>query len=140
MREAFRNLIKWEEACGHEPSHGPPTIPDVKTQNLRMLLIDEEHEELIRAILRDDLAGVADACADLCYVVIGTALAYGIDLPAVWDEVHASNLRKFSLGHRRDPVSGKTVKPPDWVPPDVEGILDSQRPLAETYGKLTEAV
>ena len=39
-----------------------------------------------------DLIGIADALADIVYVVYGTALTYGIDLDSVLREVHRSNM------------------------------------------------
>ncbi len=89
-----------------------------------MALIEEEVDEL-RAGARDgDLVEVADALADIVYVAYGTAHVYGIDLDAVLDEVHASNMTKLGPGGRpvRRP-DGKVLKGPDYRPPDVNGVL-----------------
>lgn len=134
MRGAFEDLIEFERACGHEPSESGPAVPEGRVQELRMRLHSEEFNELQRAMSDGDLVGIADGLADLIYVCQGTAVRYGIDLPAAWREVHESNMRKFGPGSWRD-ETGKIRKPPGWQPPDVAGILASQRPLAETYGK-----
>lgn len=56
-------------------------IPDADVVMLRVRLIVEEHAELCIGLHKNDLIGIMDACADLRYVVVGTAIAYG--LPAL---------------------------------------------------------
>ena len=73
-----------------------------------------------------DLAQLADAWADLKYVVVGSEVTFGVDGNAVFRVVHAANMAKFGPGARRD-ANGKTMKPPGWTPPDIEAELDRQR-------------
>ncbi|MCY4158902.1 MAG: hypothetical protein OXE92_04165 [Bacteroidetes bacterium] len=121
-------------------------IPDATTRLLRARLILEEALETVQALgvsvrLADqevtmescnflpdrsvDLEGVADGCADISVVTIGTLVAFGIDDEKLLREVDEANLRKFGPGSfvRED---GKWMKPPDWVPPDIAGVLNSQ--------------
>jgi len=63
---------------------------------LRARLMLEELSEVLAGMINGDAVAVADGLADLCYVTIGTAIAYGIDLPAVWAAVQAANLAKAS--------------------------------------------
>jgi predicted HAD superfamily Cof-like phosphohydrolase len=96
---------------------------------LRTRLLDEEAAEFAAAAAQRDLVGMADALADVVYVAYGTALTVGIDLDAVLDEVHRSNMSKLDAGGR--PVlryDGKVLKSPGY-PPDVTGVLASQPPL-----------
>lgn len=58
-------------------------------------LMLEELGETVQAAISGDLAEFADGLADLVYVATWTAIAHGIDLPAVWVEVQRSNLSKF---------------------------------------------
>ncbi|MET0863772.1 MAG: nucleotide pyrophosphohydrolase [Nakamurella sp.] len=91
---------------------------------LRLALIEEEVGELAAAARADDLVGVADALADIIYVAYGTAHVYGIDLDAVLDEVHASNMTKLGADGR--PIrraDGKVLKGPSYVPPDIAAVL-----------------
>jgi predicted HAD superfamily Cof-like phosphohydrolase len=94
---------------------------------LRQALIEEEVAELRQAGEDGDLVGVADALADIVYVAYGTACVYGIELDAVLDEVHASNMTKLGADgrpmHRAD---GKVLKGPGYRPPDVAGVLSAQ--------------
>lgn len=95
--------------------------------NYREAFINEELKELKEAQLARDISGVADALADLLYVIYGTAHYYGIPMDDVFSEVHASNMRKTlgrgSLRGDIDPV----IKPPGWTPPDVAGVLLADR-------------
>lgn len=100
-----------------------PVEPDVETQILRLKLIKEELIETCEAIAEGDIVKVADGIVDSIYVLIGTALVYGIDLLPIWDEIHKSNMNKLGGPVRED---GKILKPPGWQPPDVEGILTAQ--------------
>lgn len=94
---------------------------------LRQDLIDEEVSELRAAAAAGDIVGVADALADIVYVAYGTAWVYGIDLDAVLDEVHRSNMTKLGADGR--PVrraDGKVLKGPDYRAPDVAAVLRRQ--------------
>ena len=58
-------------------------------------LIDEERDELKLALDAGDVVKVADALADILYVVYGTADTYGIPIDACFREVHRSNMAKL---------------------------------------------
>lgn len=91
---------------------------------LRQALIDEEVAELRQAAVERDLVGIADALADIVYVAYGTAHVYGIDLDAVLDEVHASNMTKLDrTGNPVRRADGKVLKGPEYRRPDVAAIL-----------------
>ena len=78
------------------PISSEPTVEVGSGQvTLRQALIEEEVAELAAAAAVGDLTGIADALADIVYVAYGTAHVYGIDLDAVLDEVHASNMTKL---------------------------------------------
>lgn len=104
-----------------------------RTALLRTRLIMEETRETLEALYEGNVVGFADGIADLIYVVIGTAVAYGIPLPEVWKIVQASNMAKFVPCPSEDHSScecggkelvvlkdagGKVIKPKSWSPPD----------------------
>ncbi len=91
---------------------------------LRLALIEEELRELRHAVATGDKPEIADALADLLYVVLGAAVVWGYDLGLVMAEVHASNLAKEGGPRRAD---GKALKPEGWKPPDVAFMLELQR-------------
>ena len=95
---------------------------------LRHKLIQEEVNELLDASMSSQgtLVDVADAITDCFYILIGTALEYGIadKLPALFDEVHASNMSK--LGEDGKPIyreDGKVMKGPNYKKPKLKSIL-----------------
>lgn len=104
-------------------SEATPRLPDAATRALRLSLIREEADELAAALAKDDLVETADALADLLYVVYGTALACGIDMTPVFDEVHRSNMTKVG-GHKR--ADGKWVKPAHYSPARIAPLLRVQ--------------
>jgi Phosphoribosyl-ATP pyrophosphohydrolase len=93
------------------------------TSAIQRALLAEEYEEYQAAEDARDLAGIADALADLVYVAYGTARCYGFDLDAVLAEVHASNMTK------QPPAApgGKAVKGPGYRPPDISAVLGRPR-------------
>jgi len=93
-------------------------------RRLRMDLLDEEILEYWHAEMNDDIVGIADALADIVYIAVGTAVAYGIPFNEVFEEVHASNMSK--LGDTGEPIyrdDGKVLKGPDYFEPNVRKIL-----------------
>lgn len=101
-----------------------PSIPQQKILAIRRTLIREEYEEVMAAFdqLEDEkgLVGLAHELADLLYVVYGTYAAMGIDADLVYAAVHEANMRKLGGPRRAD---GKLLKPADWQPADVAGII-----------------
>ncbi|MDQ6743565.1 MAG: nucleoside triphosphate pyrophosphohydrolase family protein, partial [Candidatus Dormibacteraeota bacterium] len=91
------------------PSSDRPTWPGETVHRLRVLLIEEELAELRNAGEARNLVAVADALADLLYVVYGAAETYGIDLQAVFREIHRSNMSKGDPEIVRRP-DGKILK------------------------------
>lgn len=101
-----------------------PSVPSQGTPALRETLIKEEYKELLSALTEGDLKEIADGIADCLYVLIGTAVSYGIDLPAVWDAVHTHNMQKTG-GKRGD---GKVLKTQEDGKPKIQ----IKQPTCET--------
>ncbi len=107
----------------------PGTGIDHDLARLRVALLEEEVSEFVAASEKGDLVGIADALADIVYVVYGTALTYGIDLNLVLREVHRSNMSK--LGRDGKPIlrsDGKVIKSVQYFRPDIAAVLDRQSP------------
>jgi len=128
-----------------------PTVPSQEVIYLRARLVTEEFGEFIAALagvddeekfrlvrfvqgfvrayfhgrgpVRPNLVDLADAIADLKYVLEGTNLSFGIDGEPIWDAVHKANMTK-KLGGVDE--HGKQKKPPGWKPPDIAGLLREQ--------------
>lgn len=73
-----------------------PTIPDEATTNLRVELIREELKELEEGIKNNNIIEVADALADLQYVLTGAIHAFGLGeiFTDIFNNVHDSNMSK----------------------------------------------
>ncbi|WP_337044154.1 nucleoside triphosphate pyrophosphohydrolase family protein [Emticicia sp. 17c] len=73
-----------------------PQIPSEQRCNLRVALIAEELKELEEAIENKDIVAVADALADIQYVLSGAVLEFGLGekFRALFDEVQRSNMSK----------------------------------------------
>lgn len=102
----------------------PTTVLSPGESELRMNLLDEEVVEYFDAVYDDDIVEIADGLADIVYIAFGTALVYGINLNAVLEEVHRSNMLKIwddgKVHYRED---GKVLKPPYWEPPNIAEVL-----------------
>jgi predicted HAD superfamily Cof-like phosphohydrolase len=118
-----KDVLDFHNKFGCYSNAEPQGIPH-EVEELRWRLITEELNELAGGMFdTSDLSEIADAITDLIYVLIGTAIAYGIDLRPVWDAVQAANMAKTGGGTRGD---GKILKPPGWTAPDIDKILDEQ--------------
>ena len=92
---------------------------------LYMKLIVEEYKELMHAWNETDIIEIADACADLKWVIEGLEHSLGIPQQAVWDEVARSNMSKMVDGKLIKREDGKVLKPDTFVPPNIKQILES---------------
>lgn len=124
-------MLKAEQHCPLNP-----VIPGTDVLRLRVNLIREETDELLTQGFGDpdgelgrpsfpDIVEVADALADILVVTLGCAVACGIDIAPVFDEVMRSNMTKFIDGHKRE--DGKWIKGPSYSPANIKPILDAQQ-------------
>lgn len=85
-------------------------------------------ENIEMQIVKDcDIIGVADGCADVSVVTIGTLSAFGIHDKSLLEAVDKNNLEKFGPGGYKD-THGKWIKPPNHKPPSIRAILEAQDP------------
>lgn len=122
MKNAMDKVREFHETFGVPVSDSPRH--DLKLQSLRIKLLTEEFREYLEAEECRSLTEIADALADMCVIICGTALTYGIPLDKVFDEVHRSNMSK--LGEDGKPIyrgDGKVLKGPGYFKPDIAPIL-----------------
>lgn len=113
---------------------GDPRKPDISIeQDFRLALITEEFRELQVALAgfkkdaegslipfvcsEDQIAAVADGLGDLCYVIAGSAVAWGLDMGPVLDAIHESNMSKTPN------PNGKAIKGPDFKPVNLQAVI-----------------
>ncbi len=121
------------------PQRDIPTIIPPEEFKLRHKILMEEVGELSDAYFVGDIIEVADAIMDCLYILIGTALQFGIadKLESCFDEVHRSNMSK--LGNDGYPImreDGKVMKSENYTQPDLKRVLNEptaaqQQPTAE---------
>lgn len=127
-------IAEFMAACEQEVKKYPE-LPSEQIRDLRIALMREELEgenELIDSMLKGDLVGIADGLADVLYVVIGTAVAYGIDVQEVFDEVQRSNMTKATWNEEEKRYVtirnelGKVLKPDTFSPANLAPIVERQ--------------
>ena len=119
-----QRMVKEFHNAFNLPVADSPTTLSQKDVFKRTVLIKEELDELKDALYEYDLLKIADAIADLLYVVYGTAVECGLDIEPIFKEVHRSNMTKKG-GYLND--IGKWVKPPTYEEPVLLPIIDSQK-------------
>lgn len=101
----------------------PTTVPE-ETTELRFKLHNEELQELHTAMEEDNIVEIADAIADMMYVLLGTAATYGIPTGLIFDTVHMSNMSKVALdGKIHKNADGKVLKPEHYKAPEIAQLL-----------------
>jgi predicted HAD superfamily Cof-like phosphohydrolase len=130
--EPMRRVAEFIEAFDREAS---PERPEV-AEHRRTLLAEEAGEavealtDLAKALQDGDdpapaYRAVAKELADVLYVTYGAANALGIDLPAVFVEVHRSNMSKVDAdGQVLRRADGKVLKGPGYRPPVLDGLVE----------------
>ena len=100
--------------------------PDQGLPACRVHLMIEELSELTTALADGNRLALLDALADLAYVVIGTAIAYGLPLSKAFEEVHRSNMTKTVIRSRPGhPDKGLGYQPPNLA--DLLGEIDNEQ-------------
>ena len=111
-----------------------PNLPDELTaegaalRKLRRNILREEFNEYLDAEDANDLTEIADALGDIIYIAYGTAVAYGLPMDKIFNEIHRSNMSK--LGEDGKPIyreDGKVLKGPRYAPPDIKSIIDAHK-------------
>lgn len=93
--KALNSVAEFHKTFKH-PILTSPQIPSEDRCKLRVSLIAEELRELEEAIADNDLVEVADALADIQYVLSGAILEFGLGekFKTLFDEVQRSNMSK----------------------------------------------
>lgn len=128
--------LKYKHFLAKEPSLNIP----LAVKELRESLIVEEYKEFLTALHENDIIEVADGVCDLIYVLVGFLITHGMPANRLFAEVHHSNMTKtvpknLELGEK---YGTKTPKGPDFLPPDMRGILirPERETLLESYVRL----
>lgn len=95
---SIKKVREFHELFNH-PVLDNPQIPSEDRCNLRVNLLVEEVKELATGIYKKDIVEIADALADIQYVLNGAILEFGLaeKFPALFAEVHRSNMSKACM-------------------------------------------
>jgi len=120
-------VLDWHNKFGVDVAEKPTMMQPTRFE-MRQRILQEEVDELQDAFWMKDkgLTEVADAICDILYVIIGTAIEFGLHekLNLLFSEVHRSNMSK--LDEHGNPVrreDGKILKSKLWSPPNLESII-----------------
>ena len=93
--DSLAQVARFHKTFGH-PILEYPTIPSAERAKLRIDLLQEELNELKKAVEENDVVEVADALCDLQYVLSGAVLEFGMGtrFNALFNEVQRSNMSK----------------------------------------------
>lgn len=94
--DSYTEQVKeFHEKFKHPVLNGP-TIPSKERCQLRINLLQEELNELKDAVDNHSIVDIADALADIQYVLSGAYLEFGMQnhMPDLFKEVHRSNMSK----------------------------------------------
>lgn len=96
--DSINSVAEFHNTFNH-PVLDAPQIPSAQRCQLRVDLIAEELDELRQAIADNNIVEVADALADIQYVLAGAVLEFGLadKFKHLFDEVHRSNMSKSCL-------------------------------------------
>ena len=121
--EAVDAVRDWLTAAGL-PVREHPTLEVAPNEaEMACALIEEEAGEFRAAVEASDMVEIADAVADLLWVVLEAGVTFGIPIEEVFAEVHRSNLTKIESGEPVVNAAGKIVAGPGFSAPDLLPIL-----------------
>lgn len=75
----FELVADFHQAFGLPIGKSTVSLTDNKYRDLRITLLKEEYNEFIQAENEDDFIEIADALADMLYIIGGTLITYGLD-------------------------------------------------------------
>lgn len=136
MEKMQKGVQEFHVTYGAPANAGDPVALPLDRVGLRIGLIKEEFEdELIPALMLQDIVETVDAAVDILYVTFGLLVEMGVDAEPIFDEVQRSNMSK--LGADGKPIisrgmeldgfpKGKVLKGPGYFKPDIAAKLREQ--------------
>jgi predicted HAD superfamily Cof-like phosphohydrolase len=123
MTNPFRDQEKFMKACDQ-------TVDGINVEQFKLYLklINEESNELIDAVTKDDAVETLDALIDILVVTIGAIHSLGADAEGAWKEVMSTNFAKIDkeTGKVRKREDGKVLKPMGWVAPNLKPFITKE--------------
>jgi predicted HAD superfamily Cof-like phosphohydrolase len=114
-----KTLLEFQKMIKHEIPRSPRLLTR-KELDLEVYMIRDELEEFEIAWTKNDLVNAAKEIHDVIYVACNTAIRMGLDVDAIFNEVHRSNMTKQNGGYNS---AGKWQKGPDYEEPNLEKFI-----------------
>lgn len=74
-----------------------PNLPVQSERDLRRRLLEEEVNEFCKAYHENDMVEMADGLADICYIIAGTCVSYGICPESVYQSPYEDVIDQMTL-------------------------------------------
>lgn len=112
MEKAFSDVLQHQRTfCPHYVG-SVPAVPQYHIEEHLRHQLSDAHQDLRRAMANDDVAGVAEHVCGLIHSALCVAVAYGLDVPPLWEVTTTARLSGME-----DPR------------PTLERILSAQGPI-----------
>ncbi len=121
----YQKVVEFCKTFGHPVSNKPQydIWDNPKLVKFRVDLIDEEDNELKKAVEEKDFKETVDACADILYVTYGMLCTLGVDGDKALSLVHESNMSKICSSEQ------EAIETVDWYKKEfAEGRLEYDTP------------
>jgi len=114
MSNYIEEVLEFHKTFNHK-IEDKPDLTDLKTNELRVNLLQEELDELKEALEQEDIVEVLDALCDIQYVLSGAVLSLGYRhvFNDAFEEVHRSNMSKLCNSVDEAIATGKQNSPDD---------------------------
>jgi predicted HAD superfamily Cof-like phosphohydrolase len=112
----------------------PPWLPRQEIRESYLAALKKNSSDYEKAEDTNDLTAIAAALADIFQTCFSYASDYGINLTAVFEEVHSSNMTK--LGDDGKPLrreDGKVLKGPNYRKHNVRAIIEPEMAVGHQY-------
>lgn len=93
--------------------------PSTEIIQNRVMMLDEEVDELKQAISQNNKLKTLDAIVDILYVAYGMGAEFGFNIDEAFDRVHISNMSKEKPANS----DGKLKKGPDYIPVNLTDLV-----------------
>lgn len=112
FKPVFDRVIEFGKFADESTGHRKPQIISKSEADLAVGLIEEELEELKKAISEGDLIEVADAFGDLQYVLSGAIVRFGLHtcFRDLFEEIHRNNMERFPEAERVEEYENRLLE------------------------------
>jgi len=127
--DLFNMVAAFHEKFGLEPTN-QPDFPIKEIAELKNVHMQEELDEIKKALAEGNLEEYFDGLIDLIYVALGAAYLGGLPFNEGFKRVHEANMKKVRALRQEDSKRGSTydiVKPPGFVAPTLTDLIRKEK-------------